>query len=469
MHDVYVTVFISFFRNCDKIIYVTSSSFYVDKEKQLSEVKEDISQVRKELDALRSTRQQDKKRLGDEKDEIIAHLLELRKKFNKMYDELERKTKTELYDIYENFSVKMKCDIQACSELISSLETYVPRLSTELRTEREAFSHVKNARASVINGWYAINFIRKASTEQRLNFTLDKTMETLFSEVNKLGYFGNVGSVYTVNVENEYNVSKDTDVIKKDLVNFGTTFLHDGNLLLADFKNKKLKYINTSQFSLTSCDVPGRPFAVCQVNQSTCAVTMPNEQLIQLIELGKQMELISSFDTEAKCRGICYYNEELYTSSGGGYNESNGHVRVFSLDGELLRVIDPELRGVRYLSSPVNLALSSNGQRLYVADRDKGVITLDQDGEVISMFCKDPLKAPQDIAVDEKGGIIACDHATGNVVYMGADGKKCGILLKDGADVKHPLSVSYDIYTGRLAVTLRNSCYVKVFKLRPLM
>ena len=447
---------------------MTSSSFYVDKEKQLSEIREDISQVRKELDSLRNTRLQDKKRLGDEKDEIVAYLQDLRKKFNKMYDDLERKTKSELYDIYENFAVKTKCDIQACSELISSLDTYVPRLSTELRTEREAFSHVKNARASVINGWYAINFIRKASIEQRLNFKLDKTMEKLFSEVTKFGYFGNVGDVYTVCVENEYNISQDTDVIKKDLVNFGTIFLHDGNLLLADFKNKKLKHVNISQASLTSCDVPGRPFAVCQVNQNTCAVTMPNEQLIQLIELGKQLELISSFDTEAKCRGICHFNEKLYTSTGGGYNESYGHLRVFSLDGELLQVIDPEQKGIRYMSSPVNLAISSDGKILYVADRDKGLITLDQDGEVKRIFCKEPLKAPQDIAVDEKDGIIACDHATGNVVCVAVDGKKCGILLKDGTDIKQPLSVSYDIFTGRLAVTLRNSNYVKIFKLRPL-
>ena len=447
---------------------MTSSSFYVDKEKQLSEVREDISQVKKELDSLRTTRQQDKKRLGQEKDDVVAHLLEVRKKFNKMFDNLERKTKSELYDLYENLSVKMKCDIQACSDLITSLETYVPKLSTMLRTEREAFSHVKNARATVINGWYAVNFIRRASNEQRLNFTLDKTIEKLFSEVNKLGYFGNVGDVYTVSVENDYSVSIDNDLIKKDVVNFGTTFLHDGTLLLTDFKNKKLKHIDTSQASMTSCDVPGRPFAVCQVNQRTCAVTMPNEQLILLIELGKQMELLSSFDTEAKCRGICYSNEELYTSSGGGYNESYGHIRVFSIDGELLRVIDPELRGNRYLSSPINLALSSDGQKLYVADRDKGVITLDQEGEVINTFCRDPLKTPQDVTVDDKGGIIACDHATGNVVYVGADGKKCGILLKDEEEVKTPLSVSYDIYTGRLAVTSRNSCYLKVFLLRPL-
>ena len=33
--------------------------------------------------------------------------------------------------------MKMQCDIQACSDLIASLETYVPKLSTVLRTETE--------------------------------------------------------------------------------------------------------------------------------------------------------------------------------------------------------------------------------------------------------------------------------------------------------------------------------------------
>ena len=60
-----------------------------------------------------------------------------------------------------------------------------------------------------------------------------------------------------------------------------------------------------------------------------------------------------------------------------------------------------------------------------MADRDKGVITLDQEGEVINTFCKDPLRTPQDVAVDDKGAIIACDLATGDVVYVGADDKKC--------------------------------------------
>ena len=108
-----------------------------------------------------------------------------------------------------------------------------------------------------------------------------------------------MGDVYTVNFENDYNISIDADLIKKDLLNFGSTFLHDGTLFLTDFKNKKFKHIDTLQSSLSSCDVPGRPFADCRVNQRTCAVNLTNEQLIQLIELGKQIELMSSFDTEA--------------------------------------------------------------------------------------------------------------------------------------------------------------------------
>ena len=447
---------------------MTSSSYYVDKEKQLSEVKEDISHVKKQLELLRAARMEDKQQLGKDRDDIFQNLQDLRKKFNKMYDDLERRTKAELLELYENFAVKAKNDIQACSTLIESLDSYVPKLNTSLRTEREAFSYVKNARASVINGWYAINYVKRTTSDQQLHFTLDETIEKLLNNVKKLGYFGNVSDVFTVNFENEYDVSMEKELVKKELVYFGTTFIHDGTILLTDFKNKKVKRVDQSTNSLAGCDVPGRPFAVCQVNQSTCAVTLPNEKLIQLISLGKQMELMSSFDTEAKCRGISHYNDELYTSCGGGFNESQGHIRVFSIAGEPLRLVDPEIKGKRFLSSPVHLAISPGGKRMYVADRDRGVIILSIEGDVLHTFCKTPLKTPQCIALDDEGGYMACDHDTNNVVYVGPDQKKCGILLKSGEDIKNPLSVSYDSFTRTLAVTARNSKFVKLYLLKPL-
>ena len=444
---------------------MTAPSFSLDKEQQISNVKEDLTQVKKELESLRKTRHEAKQRLAQERDGIFTYLQELRKKFYKMFDDLERKAKAELLELYEGYAAKTKDDIQTCSDIIASLEGVLPRLSTLMRTEREAFSHVKSARASVINGWYAVNSIKRVSGERHLSFTLDKTVEKLFNDVQRLGYFGNMSDVYTVNFEREYDASIEDDLIRKDPVYFGTSFLHDGAIIITDFKNKKLKHIDSTFTSMSSLDLPGRPFAVCQINQNTSAVSLPNEQLIQIVSLEKQMEIVSSFDTEAKCRGICHYDGELYSSSGGGFNESQGHIRVFSTEGDLLRVIDPEVRGDRFLSSPVNLAISPDGKHLYVADRDKGIIILNRDGDVVNTFCKDPLKTPQDITLDDAGGLIACDHVSNNIVYMGPFGKKFGIILKEGEDVKNPLSVSFDIYTQRLAVTSRNSTYIKVFSL----
>ena len=457
-----------YYRECDKIIYVTTPSYYLDKEQQLSDVKEDLGQVKRHLELLRRERQEIKHRLAKERDGIFTDLQELRKKFYKMFDELEKKAKTELLEIYEDFAVKTKDEMQTCSDIIASVEAVLPRLSTQMRTEREAFSHVKDARASVINGWYAINSIKRASGERRISFTLDKSVEKLLSDVQRLGYFGSLSDVYTVNFESEYNASIEEDVIRKDLVYFGSAFLKNGSLLLTDFKNKKLKRIEPTFDSLSALDVPGHPFAVCPINKITGAISLPNEQRIQLVSLENPMKLCSSFETEAKCRGLCHYDGELYASSGGGFSESPAHIRVFSLEGELLQLIDPESRGERYLSSPVNLAISVDGETIYIADRNKGIIILNREGSVLDTVCKNSLKTPQDITLGDSGGLIACDHASSSVIYINKDGNKFGVVLKEDENVKNPLSVSYDICTKRLVVTCRNSNKFKIFSLRPI-
>ncbi|KAH3798794.1 hypothetical protein DPMN_152397 [Dreissena polymorpha] len=95
--------------------------------------------------------------------------------------------------------------------------------------------------------------------------------------------------------------------------------LADGDVLLADFRNDKVKVMNKNYKVVGHCDVYGTPFDMCQITTSEVAVTVGDGKInkVQFFTV-KESQLVKcrKLQLHHACTGICHHQGDLFLCSG---------------------------------------------------------------------------------------------------------------------------------------------------------
>ncbi|KAH3850581.1 hypothetical protein DPMN_093003 [Dreissena polymorpha] len=108
--------------------------------------------------------------------------------------------------------------------------------------------------------------------------------------------------------------------------------LSNGQVLLADMENKKVKLLNQQYKVVSHCNVTAGPHGICQITPREVAVTVDddiNTHEVQFITVTKSMLVTErQFRLEHKCRGIAHHADDLFIGAGSA-------LYMYSLSGEL--------------------------------------------------------------------------------------------------------------------------------------
>jgi WD40 repeat protein len=232
-------------------------------------------------------------------------------------------------------------------------------------------------------------------------------------------------NLFQIKGEQSYDVKVMSD---KDFCNIRSVCcMEDGTIILADNINRKLKRLHSYYYTVSDhCDLPGEPWQVCMINNTQIAVTVPSKKEIHFISLlGRQMKTVNWFNTDFVCHGLAYANKNLYIS------DSQTFVYMYTLSGRKLQQFSKDQLGHKLFSSICSLAVSQDATRIYVADYNNGLIVLDNNGQVISLFNDRQLKGATCCYLSEAGGVLVSGCGSNNVLQFTPDGKLMGEVIKD--------------------------------------
>lgn len=246
----------------------------------------------------------------------------------------------------------------------------------------------------------------------------------------------------------------------------GSCALQDGTVLLADRNNKCLKRLPPCGTSVSDClQLPGSPRSITVINQTQVAVTLPYQTQVQVITLDKTMTKTRTFKTDFECRFIAHDNNELFLSDGI-------RMCVYTVAGKFLRQLFRKHMAETLSSGIRNMAMSSNGCVLFVADWEDGLIAIDRtSGRQLWCYTGEDLQGAWGVCVDGQGSLFISGNRSHNVLQFSESGEKIGDLLTESDGLLKPWSISFAANTRTLVVTrgYPNGNSVDIFRLAPVV
>ncbi|XP_052224562.1 uncharacterized protein LOC127840126 [Dreissena polymorpha] len=260
-----------------------------------------------------------------------------------------------------------------------------------------------------------------------------------------LTQLGKSGKAFNVQSNAKHNVRIPSDSYECSIT--GICVLTDGQVLVADWENRRFKLLNQQYQVVSHCGIAEPVWDMCQITPSEVAVTVNtsythNVQFIAVTQ--SQLTLGRKLELQHTCRGIDHHEGELFICS-------RTALFKYTLYGkQLCRLYED-----RSSDDTVDkCAVSPSGDRLYITSwkQDK-LLTLARDGTLLATYSDPALYGPYGLHVTPAGQVLVCGAWSYTVLQVGWEGKsKLTTLATQEDGVRHPWSVCYCSTTSSIIV-----------------
>ena len=229
----------------------------------------------------------------------------------------------------------------------------------------------------------------------------------------------------------------------------------DGNMLLADHYNCKMKLFTPDGKLLSSLTPPVEPKDVAVISKSEAAVNMKDQQIgiIDIAESG-HLALKRIIKTKQNVVGITAFNNNLIVTC-GTFGETPRSVQMIDMRGKVLWTATTDSRGkyLFYCAIFLTTCSSDDGDTVIVTDRDKQTITvLDTGTGKVVKVCDVKGKKPTNVTVDDNGNVYVCYEA-GEISVWSRDMQEETFLITGSDYLQCPFAMAYNRGRSELVVT----------------
>ena len=237
----------------------------------------------------------------------------------------------------------------------------------------------------------------------------------------------------------------------------GCTVMTNGDVVLCDDNNDKIKLLNSSGDLTGNMKLSSRPWDVSALDPTRVIVTLPYSKQLQVVQVYPQLkpgrEIQLQLDKKDKkyhesdkdCQGVAVGKGELYVTC-DNYNpyRGDGEIRVLGLDGKVKRRLGVNQDGSFMFTAPWYITVNSSGEKIFVSDYYKDTVTcMSVDGRVIYTYEDDSLRRPVGLLCDSEDNLLVCGGRSHNIQVLTADGKMHCTLLTASDGLKSPHSIAY--------------------------
>ncbi|XP_060558532.1 uncharacterized protein LOC132718814 isoform X2 [Ruditapes philippinarum] len=245
--------------------------------------------------------------------------------------------------------------------------------------------------------------------------------------------------VWLVEEKREINIKINGE--SKDCWIHGSCILPSGEILLADYNNKKLKKLDSMYNVKCVCDLPYKPNDVCYVGDNVAVVSLLGKKL-QFVDTKHSMILIRYIDTDHSCIGLACHGDQMYV------RDINGSVYSYSTNGIKQQMIySPR----KYSSLYNNITVSNDGSKLYLPCKNE-IVTIENNGKHLFTLNIEDIYVSCGVCVDDQGYVYV-NGKNGNFLQISEDGR---IILQ----VITNLSYMADAYNPTLTFDRKNKVLI---------
>ncbi|XP_053401379.1 tripartite motif-containing protein 2-like [Mercenaria mercenaria] len=447
-------------RTCQDIHSIPDEVDNLYKQSASDQTKKQLLAAKKEVKDIKKAKQQIISELKKQKQRAIDSISNYRKELEAELKRLETESLKEVDAQFNSMERDLQSEIKEAEEYIDDLEQSIGKLQKCNGNKAQEFVCVKASQKKIIQTKSSTSSIQK-QTEAKISFSADMKIKNYLKQQKLLGQLSTAEATYKPR-STAYKAKQHRNIdikLKEDKTTcriYGSCFTEDGSLLLADLYSKKLKHLNMSTYTITDQkDLEAGPIDVCLTSKQEAAVSL-NNRIIQFVSLGDKMTTTRKLKIDHHCSGLAFTDGKFFIS------DQEKTVYIHDISGTMLHKITNDKFGKPVFTSSRHISVSTNRDCVYVADNEKGVITLDVQGNFLSTFTDPDLVCPQGVCTDKKGNILVCGFGSSNIVQISEDLKtKLGIFKTE----QLPLSVCFDSHHNKLVVTHDVSNTVKVYEL----
>ena len=455
------------------------SQRFVDEKAKIDSVRQKVDAMKKNIEMCLQEHNADLQKLLSVKETCTKEIQSFRQTLNQHLDLLEQNVLKEMEKLESREKKEIERHISSCSATQSMLQTDIQLLENAKKSSLSEYKFVAHTKVSVHLEAYGrlLREIRHETETPSIKFERNKQLADLQKTISKLGTLttgdsrgdksGESFPKLNVQTSSQVDIESPEDCYFNTPEISGCDIMQDGSIIVCDNTNKKVKHLDSS-FTLKRClSFQTQPWDVSVVNEKQVIITLPDKKQLQYMDVLPKLMTRSRIEIDKTCWGVHVAGNEIYiTAHDGIFSNDTGEVRVFNLNGKMIRRIAMNQDGSYMFDRPYYLTVSPSSRNIYVSDyRSSKVWCLNSDGGVMYQYKNKYLKGPKAVCVDAEDNLLVCGHDSHNVQIVTFAGRKHSTLLTAKDSLQKPLSVAYRHSDSTCIVGCLNSNKLFVYKL----
>jgi len=415
------------FRRCDKIVQIQDIAKGFHGTPEFKDLPERVSEIQKLLAYERQSRKNYMDEMDKSGDDCLIQIQSMRKDLNAIFDRLERNTISEMKSRKTSLGNKIQADVDQLDDVTEKVQKLFEAFKDGCDTN-EALSYIgfTKCHGMIFNAQLFLQDITKTD-DFKVSFEPFKRIKEYMSSLEMLGEVACEGGekllpgpdhVFEVETQVQHNVKVADDRERCRIA--GICRLINGEFLLSDTNNSKLKLVNSSFKVISTLNVPDLPRELSSTGQREAAVAVDDhkdrhEILLVRVKAGK-IEHMRTIKFQHRCIGVVHHNGHLYISDSTA-------LHVYDMVGGQDRQVYSD-RAWEY--TVTSCAVSPDGSQIYIINLDHHqLIILNKNGKKLSTLTRPELKNPYCDHITPQGHLFVSCCTLGTVVQVvEEDGKK---------------------------------------------
>ncbi|XP_060557726.1 uncharacterized protein LOC132718114 [Ruditapes philippinarum] len=439
------------FRSCPAIHSIPEEVDTLYKQPLSNKIISGLVEEKQQFTDIKQRKQHLITEIKKEKKIAIDSILDYKKELEDELKRLERESVKLVEKEYGSIEQELQNAIKESDKCIDEFQQSEDKLQKSQGNKAQEFVSIKTAQRIIRTASESKKMLNK-SVVAHITFTMNANIKQFLKQTGVLGHVPRT-TVYNVKQHSSFSAKMKSDGSCRL---YHSCLLEDGSLLVTDVKNKKLKRVDTTNYTITDhLDMEAGPIAVCQTDKQEVAVSLQKKSIV-FVTIDNKMVVTRKLDMDHHCCSIAYNKNKLVIS-----DEKNA-VYIYNMNGSMIRKITSDNSGKSIFSDTRHISLSTNREYVYVCDSKNGLITLDTQGNHISTFTDDDMSGPQGVCTDGRGNIFVGAYTSSNIIQIREDSMtKIGVIKTD----TNPLSVCFDTNKNIIFVTHHDQNSIKIYTL----
>ncbi|XP_076112010.1 uncharacterized protein LOC143080170 [Mytilus galloprovincialis] len=427
-----------------------------------------INELEKQAVSVVEDRKTNMDDLLKQKEDILTEVNKTRTDMQSYFETLETKLKEDIVQTHESLSEELQLQAQSFQHIFNNCDNgkRVLTASVDYGSDRDIFLTAFKLRKQCELHEIYIRSQSEKILRHDYSLHMNEIIKTFTDQIKSMG-----------NVSIEQKPTNIVPTFYKDMhvsviANMsgkswsdtghcwftGGIFLQGGLIVMADYRNRKLKCFNTTYTMTNELVLEDNPWDVCflesdELEGDTMLVTFPNDSNAKVVKIdsgGKMVLQDDEYEIGSGGHGLHRNGDRIYIAC-------SNEIRMLSLKTKSISTMPVGNRGARYV-------LSTKASSICYSTK-ASVTCHDRKGQEIFRY-KDPeLRSPRGIAEDAEGNIYVCGIDSNNVHQLLPDGTFVKIALSGKDDIYNPYAILFQQNSTRFIVTQMDSDIVKVYEL----